>query len=266
YAASTYDPYSDRLESGISGSGPRIVTFAPILQNKELPINEILTDLMEINKNKLETQVEIEFAVTLSRDTKTKHKFSLLQVRPLNISEEKVSIDISKINKESIIIKSSNSMGNGQFKNIKDIVYINPEDFNFKDSRTISREIENINKQMLEENRKYILIGFGRWGSSDPWLGIPVTWSMISNAGVIIEASFNGRPVDMSQGSHFFHNITNLRIPYLCIDDFSDDYLNWNWLNNICIDTNQKIVKRVTLDNPLKIVIDGSTHTGIITK
>ncbi len=266
YAVSTYDPYSDRLDSGISGKGPRIVTFSPILQNKELPLNELLIDLMKICKDLLKSQVEIEFAVTISRDSKTKHKLSMLQVRPLNISEEDISIDLDNISKENIIIKSNNSMGNGKIDNIKDLVFINPDDFNFKDSRTIAREIEVLNKLMLEENRKYILIGFGRWGSSDPWLGIPVTWSMISRAGVIVEASLHGRPVDMSQGSHFFHNITNLRIPYLWIDDFSDDFLTWNWLNGICKDTNQKIVKRVTLINPLKILIDGRIHTGVISK
>jgi len=267
YAASTYDPYSDRLDSGISGKGPRIVTFAPILKNKELPLNEILIDLMEICKDKTETQVEIEFAVTISRNPEIKNIFSMLQVRPLNISEEKISINIANINKESIIIKSLNSMGNGQIKNIKDIVYINPDDFNFKDSRIIAKEIEELNKQMLINKREYILIGFGRWGSSDPWLGIPVNWSMISNAGVIVEASLHGRPVDMSQGSHFFHNLTNLKIPYLCIDNNNDDdFLNWNWLNSISKIKNQKIVKSITLEDPLKILIDGKNHTGIIYK
>lgn len=266
YSASTYDPYSDRLESGISGKGPRIITFAPILQNQEIPLNNLLLDLMNICKDISKSQVEIEFAVTISRTPGIKHKLSLLQVRPLNISEEKISIESGNINKDSLIVKSTNSMGNGNIKNIKNFVFINPNDFNFKDSRTIAKEIELINKQMLEEDQKYILIGFGRWGSSDPWLGIPVTWSMISNAGVIIEASLNGRPVDMSQGSHFFHNITNLKVPYLCIDDCSNDFLNWKWLNSICSTANQKIVKRVTLDNPLKILIDGRIHTGIISK
>ncbi len=266
YSASTYDPYSDRLDSGISGKGPRIITFAPILQNKEILLNDLLLDLMKISCAGIESQVEIEFAVTISRTLGIKHKLSMLQVRPLNISEEKISIDSGSIDEKNLIIKSSNSMGNGNVKKIKDFVFINPNDFNFKDSRTIAREINLINKQMLEENRKYILIGFGRWGSSDPWLGIPVTWSMISNAGVIVEASLHGRPVDMSQGSHFFHNIANLKIPYLCIDDNSNDFLNWKWLNSACLNTSQNIVKRVTVDNSLKILIDGRIHTGVISK
>lgn len=268
YAVSTYDPYSDRLESGlsISSKGPRVITFAPILQNREIPINEILIDLISVSKEKLESQLEIEFAVTISKDSEIKNTLSMLQLRPLNISEEKVSLDINNIKKEDIILKSKNSMGNGTNKKIKDIVFINPDDFNFKDSIMIAREIEAINKKMLDENKRYILIGFGRWGSSDPWLGIPVNWSMISAAGVIVEASLHGRPVDMSQGSHFFHNIANLKIPYICIDDFSDDYLNWDWINTFFDNTKEEIVKRISLENPLTVTIDGRIHTGIISK
>ena len=268
YSVSTYDPYSDRLESGlsISSKGPRVITFAPILQNKEIPLNDILIDLISVSKEKSQSQVEIEFAVTISKNSEIKNTLSMLQLRPLNISEEKVSLDFSTIKKEDIILKSKNSMGNGTNKKIKDIVFINPDDFNFKDSIMIAREIEAINKKMLNDNKRYILIGFGRWGSSDPWLGIPVNWSMISAAGVIVEASLHGRPVDMSQGSHFFHNIANLKIPYICIDDYSEDFLNWNWMNTLCDSTNSNIVKRITLENPLKVMIDGRIHTGVIYK
>ena len=266
YAASTYDPYSDRLESGVFGMGPRVITFAPILQNNELTLNDILIELMDICKNELESQVEIEFAVTISEKSDLKHKLSMLQVRPLNISEEKVLIDLSSFNKKNIIIKSKNLMGNGNIQNIKDLVFINPDDFNFKDSNIIAKEIGLINQQMLKENKKYMLIGFGRWGSSDPWLGIPVSWSMISMAGVIVEASLEGRPVDMSQGSHFFHNIANLKIPYICIDKLSGDFINWKWLNNLYTDNAHNIVKRVSLDKALKIMIDGRIHTGVISK
>jgi len=266
YAISTYDPYSDRLESGICSNGPRVITFAPILQNRELPLNDILIDLMSVSKEKLKSQLEIEFAVTVSRDSQIKNKLSMLQLRPLKISEEKVTIDFDSIKKEEIILKSKNSMGNGTIKKIRDIIFINPDDYNFKDSRIIAREIETINRQMLDENKRYILIGFGRWGSSDPWLGIPVSWSMISGAGVIVEASLHGRPVDMSQGSHFFHNIANLKIPYICIDDFSDDFLDWEWMNTFSDNTKSNIVKRITLENPLTVMIDGRIHTGVISK
>lgn len=268
YAVSTYDPHSDRLESGlsISSKGPRVITFAPILQNREIPLNDILIDLISRSKEKLGSQLEIEFAVIISGDSKIKNTLSMLQLRPLNISEEKVSLDLNSIKKDDIILKSKNSMGNGTNYKIKDIVFINPDDFNFKDSIIIAREIEAINKKMLSENKRYILIGFGRWGSSDPWLGIPVNWSMISAAGVIVEASLHGRPVDMSQGSHFFHNIANLKIPYICIDDFSDDFLNWEWMNTFFESTNSDIVKRISLENPLKVIIDGRIHTGIISK
>ena len=219
-----------------------------------------------MSKEKSQSQVEIEFAVTISKNSEIKNTLSMLQLRPLNISEEKVSLDFSTIKKEDIILKSKNSMGNGTNKKIKDIVFINPDDFNFKDSIMIAREIEAINKKMLNDNKRYILIGFGRWGSSDPWLGIPVNWSMISAAGVIVEASLHGRPVDMSQGSHFFHNIANLKIPYICIDDFSDDFLDWEWMNTFFYSTKSNIVKRITLENPLKVMIDGRIHTGIISK
>jgi len=264
YSASTYDPVSDRLNSGLLDNGPRVITFAPILQDQELPINNLLLKLMDICKTKLNSQVEIEFAITISRGSKTKNILSMLQVRPLNISEEIVEIDLKKIDEKEIILNSSNSMGNGNIQEIKEIIFINPDDFNFKDSSKIAKEIELINTQMLKEQKKYILIGFGRWGSSDPWLGIPVNWAMISQAGVIVEASLHGRPVDMSQGSHFFHNITNLKIPYICIDDFSNDYLNWEWINSNSYNIDKKIVKRVTLDNSFKILIDGKTHNGVV--
>lgn len=266
YAVSTYDPYSDRLDSGICSKGPRVITFAPILQNKELPLNEILIDMLSVCAEKLKTQVEIEFACAISKDSQINNKLSMLQLRPLNISEEKVLIDFNTLKENKIVLKSKNSMGNGTNNKIKDIVYINPDDFNFKDSRIIAREIETINRQMLDENKRYILIGFGRWGSSDPWLGIPVSWSMISGAGVIVEASLHGRPVDMSQGSHFFHNIANLKIPYICIDDFSGDFLDWEWMNTFCDNTKSNIVKRITLENPLTVMVDGRIHTGVISK
>ncbi|MCD6397419.1 MAG: hypothetical protein J7L71_07750 [Spirochaetaceae bacterium] len=264
FAASTYDPYSDRLYPGISGKGPRVITFAPILQNMELPLNNLLIDLMKVCEEELKSQVEIEFALTISVKSGIKNKLEMLQVRPLNISGEKVFIDFNAIRNENIIVKSRNSMGNGRIQDIRDIVFITPDDFEFKNSRTIAREIEAINKQMLVGKRRYMLIGFGRWGSSDPWLGIPVNWSMISGVGVIIEASLQGRPVDMSQGSHFFHNIANLKIPYICIDDFSGDFLNWEWLNKHCKETISSMVKSITLDSPLKVMIDGRVHTGVI--
>jgi hypothetical protein len=264
YAVSTYDPYSDRLDPGIACKGPRVITFAPILQNKELPLNSLLSDLMAVCKNELHTHVEIEFAVTTSPGLHKKHKLALLQVRPLNISEESVSIDFNTIDNNNIIIKSHNSMGNGNIKGIKDIVYISPDDFSFNASRNIAKEIEIINRQLLEDKRKYVLIGFGRWGSSDSWLGIPVSWGMISGAGVIVEASLKDRPVDFSQGSHFFHNIANLRIPYICIDNFSNDFLNWEWLNSLSDNKNSKIVKTIRLENPLTVMVDGRVRTGVV--
>jgi pyruvate phosphate dikinase-like enzyme len=264
YAASTYDPYSDRLEPGVHTKGPRIITFAPILQNNELPLNNLLSKLMNVCTEELGTEVEIEFAVTISKNSEFKNLLSLLQVRPLNISEEKVSIDLDNIKTRKVIIHSKNTMGNGNIQNIKDLVFVNPDDFNFKDSNTIAKEIGLINKEMLDQNLKYVLIGFGRWGSSDPWLGIPVTWSMISMAGVIVEASLHGRPVDMSQGSHFFHNIANLKIPYICIDEYAGDSINWEWLNTLYYNPDQSIVKRVKLDKALKIMIDGRIKTGVI--
>ena len=265
FIASTYNAQSDRLYPGIGPDGPRVVNFAPILSDRLVPLNDVIKKILETSRDAVGSEVEIEFAVTLDKKGGTPARFGFLQVRSMRVSTESVSIDESDLDNKTVIASSSFSLGNGSVKDINNIVFVDPEKFNAQHTRAIALELEVMNRKLINEGVNYLLIGFGRWGSSDPWLGIPVNWGQISGSRAIVEATLPEMNVDLSQGSHFFHNLTGLGVPYFSVRfDRSDSIINWEWLaaNNKTEITN--FLCRIELEQPLHIKTDGRIGKGVI--
>ncbi len=266
HIVSTYDIDSDRVWIGQSGKGPRILTFSPILTMEYIPLNNLIKELLKICEDELKTPVEIEFAVTISKNLKaeTTCRFGFLQVRPMVVSTENVSISQEEFKKQNILIASESVLGNGIVDSIMDIVYIDPINFDTKSTVQIANEVAMLNRKLIEENRPYILIGYGRWGSSDPSAGIPVQWEQISGAKVIIETLKENVYAEMSQGSHFFQNVTSFKVCYFSLPPKNSHMIDWAWLNNQEVIEENKFVKHVRVSKPLMIKVDGRTGRGVI--
>jgi hypothetical protein len=187
-------------------------------------------------------------------------------MRPMVVSKEQVTVAAEEFSDDRVLAASDKALGNGITSDIEDIVYVMPDSFEAKHTRTIARELEVINQQLIEAGRKYLLIGYGRWGSSDPWLGIPVIWSHISGSAAIIEATLPTMNVDLSQGSHFFHNLTSFKICYIMVKHTAAPAIDWQWLENQKEESRAQFVRHVHLENPLTIKVDGRTGRGVILK
>ena len=271
YTASTYNYESDRIDIGIGSPGPRIINFGPLLQVELLPINRLIKSILELCEMTFKTEVEIEFALTIDSAKKEPTRFGLLQVRPMAVSCEMIELDEETLmgKPETVLAASGNVMGNGCVENIHDIIYIVPETFALKDSRAIALEITSFNRRLLEAGKPYLLIGFGRWGSSDPWLGIPVDWGQISGARVIIESqlpSSTAGSIDLSQGSHFFHNISNLGVLYFSFAKGEKFPIDWHWIYEQELISHGNFIRHVQLKSPLHVRVDGRKRKGVIFK
>ncbi len=264
FIASTYDPRSDRIYPGVSPVGPKVLNFAPVLQMRTIPLNELVQVVLKLSHQALNAPVEIEFAVTLDNRLGLPARFGFLQVRPMVVSQEKVEIDSGELNDTANLLASEHVLGNGTISTISDIVYVKPEKFDIKFSREIAQEIEKINNILKSESRPFLLIGFGRWGSSDSWLGIPATWGQISGARVIVEATLPEMNVDLSQGSHFFHNLSSFQISYFSVKHSAKYSIDWDWLDQQNVENETDFVKHVKLSSPLKVKVDGRSGRGII--
>jgi hypothetical protein len=264
--ASTYDPQSDRINIGTGSSGPRILNFAPLLEMDLIPLNSTVTRLMDLCESHFNSKVEIEFAMVLdSRSHQCSH-FGLLQVRPIHVSQEIVDIDPDLTNADRCLAASSNALGNGINTDLADVVFVKPEKFEFKHSREIGHELEVINRSLVADGRPYLLVVFGRLGSSDHWLGIPVDWGAISGARAILEVTLTQQVIDLSQGSHFFHNISNLKVSYFSLNLAESSAVDWAWLGTQKTIDEKEFVRHVRLTSPLTIMVDGRKRTGVIMK
>lgn len=266
YIASTYDFEADRINIGIGFSGARVINFAPILQVDLLPINQVIKSIIKLCEVTFNSMVELEFAVTFDPADKLSARFSLLQVRAIDFSTQQVDLDETQLKPESVLAGSDSVMGNGQVDTIKDIVYVNPETFQPKHSPKIAEEVDRFNRHLVESNGPYLLIGFGRWGTSNPWWGVPVNWGQICGAKVIVESTITGSNADLSQGSHFFHNITNLEVLYFSVRKGDRFPIDWDWLKRQKVVDKGKFVTHVRLDKPLTIKADGRRRKGVILK
>lgn len=263
-AASTYVYHDDRVVDGISQKGMRIITFNHFLKHNVFPLAEMMTDILETSSREMGKPVEIEFAVNM--DGLGHHKvFNLLQIRPIVDNKENLTINPEHIRHDACIIISESALGNGVYDNICDVVYVVPEKFNAADTLQLAQVIDQLNKSLSEEKRNYLLIGPGRWGSSDPWLGIPVKWSQISAARVIVEAGMNHFHIEPSQGTHFFQNLTSFRVAYFTVNDFiKQGMYNTAFLNAQEALFDNGVIRHVRFDQPMEILVDGKKHLGIV--
>lgn len=262
YVASTLDSKSGRMITGTGKQGPRILTFAPILRLNEIPLVDLVSDILRLCEDDVGDPVEIEFAMTFHDDKP--HRFGFLQVRPMVVSNEQVTVEKEELKSDGLLCASPSVLGNGINNNICDVVYVKTNKFDSATTYKIASEIDAINQKLLSNNVPYVLIGFGRWGTSDAWAGIPVTWGQISGAKIIVEAPLEGMNTELSQGSHFFHNVTGFGVKYFSVP-FSNEYpVNWNLLNLQPAISETEFVRHVRLDNPLSIKVDGKSGRGII--
>ncbi len=260
---STFIPASNRVVPGTGPDGPRIVNFAPVLTYNEIKLNDLIKKLLHVCDRTFENPVEIEFALGYDKNSK-KARLGFVQVRPMLVSKEKVEISNEDEENPNLLIKSARAMGNGIKQDISDIVYVRPEVFEAKFTPKISAEIEQLNKLLVNQNRPYLLMGFGRWGSSDPWLGIPVNWSQISGASVIVESTLPNMRIDLSQGSHFFHNLTSFSVMYFSIHHFEKTSINWDSLQKLTAESESDLVRHIALEKPLQVKVDGRIGKGVV--
>lgn len=267
HVASTYSPENDALYDGTSRTGFRIVSFAPILQTKIFPLPTILELLMDMGGWGMGAPVEMEFAATLSVSSGQPKEFALLQLRPLGLSKETDPLDIEDTEEDKLICRSNQILGHGVSNDIHDIVVVDVDRFNRAKSHDAAYEVMKFNEKLVARHHPYILIGVGRWGSLDPWLGIPVRWDHISGAKVIVEAGFKDMEVDPSQGSHFFHNITSFRISYFTVNSMTKNgFVDWEWLRSRPAVEEGRFVRHIRLANPIIVKVDGQQNKGVILK
>ncbi|MBM4170239.1 MAG: histidine kinase, partial [Ignavibacteria bacterium] len=267
YTGSTYSMDNNTIYDGIDREGINLFTMAPILKQKVFPLPEILELLLEMGSWGTGSLVEIEFAVNFQVPEGKPKEFALLQMRPLVISHEIEELDINAMAEEELICSSDQVLGHGVINNIKDIVCVDIGKFDRKHTREVAKEISQFNAKLLGERTPYLLIGVGRWGTLDPWLGIPVTWENINGAKTIIESNFSDLNVAPSQGSHFFQNLTSFKIGYFTIDEFNDlGFLDWKWLMEQHFAEHKTFTSHIKLENPITIKINGQVSKGVIIK
>lgn len=264
YIASTYDPYDMVIRDGIYPGGRKVITFANILQHDVFPLARLLQLAQKYGQGEMRRPVEIEFAVNFDANKKT-GAFYLLQIRPMVDIKADLDEDLSLIPEDKIILKSENSLGHGVMDDICDIIYVKTDGYTASNNQLIAYEIEKLNKRFLDEGKHYVLVGPGRWGSSDTWLGIPVKWPNISAARVIVEAGLTNYRVDPSQGTHFFQNLTSFGVGYFTINAFMNDGIyNQDYLNSLPAVEETKFLRWVRFEKPLTVKMDGKKKIGVV--
>lgn len=267
HVSSTYDYHTNMIKDGVQEDGKKIVTFRNILSYNTFPLAKILTELLEVGQREMNNPIEIEFAVDMDTPKGSPHIFSFLQIRPIVDNDQVIDFDWSELDKEETILTSNSALGNGKVENICDFVYVKPDSWDPSKTKEIATMIDELNKQYLHENRYYVLIGPGRWGSSDPWLGIPIKWSQISQARVIIESGLDNYRIDPSQGTHFFQNLTSFRVGYLTINPFiKDGTYDIDYLNSLPAVFENNYIRQVRFEKPVTIIIDGKNNKAAILK
>ncbi len=261
---SSYSAENDRVYDGISTPGRRLVTFAPILKNGELPLSDILMEISALGKEAMGCNIEIEFACDYDIQS-GKAAFNILQMRPMVSRSPVKKVTFKDLKPENLICLSRQALGNGSHRDVRDLIYVIPEKFDAMKTRDIAEEINGLNARLRAEGRPYIIIGPGRWGSSDPLLGIPVKWNHISGSRIIVEAAYGDFIVDPSYGTHFFHNVTSLGLGYLTVHETGpDSFINWERIKAMTPVGEGEYIRHVRFDPPLDIRIDGSEGRGAV--
>jgi hypothetical protein len=265
--ASTFDYDSNQLKEGTMADGKRIITFSQLLNHGSFPLAEILQQVLEIGQREMNKPVEIEFAVNLDMPKGQPKVFSLLQIRPIAGRDETIHIKPENIKQEEMLMISHTALGNGIIKDIHDFVYVKPDTFDASKSMEMALRLDKLNDQFIREKKFYILVGPGRWGSSDPWLGIPVKWPQISAARVIVESGLEHYRIDPSQGTHFFQNLTSFRVGYFTINPYlKEGYYDIDYLNSQAAAYEDEYIRHVRFEKPIRIEIDGKKNFGVVFK
>ncbi|MCB0805122.1 MAG: phosphoenolpyruvate synthase [Bacteroidales bacterium] len=265
--ASSYDLNNQVLRDGVNYEGKKVITFANILQHEVFPLAEILDLILNIGQVEMNKPVEIEFAVNLSRKKNEPHIFNMLQIRPIVENKESMEVKLDDVDPASCIVSSNSALGNGIIDNIRDFVYIKPSEFDPAKSSLIANDVGKLNDRFLKEGKNYILVGPGRWGSTDPWLGIPVKWPQISAARIIVESGMENYRIDPSQGTHFFQNLTSFRVGYFTVNPFiNDGTYDIDFLSKFDPVYEDEFIRHIRFEKPVVVKIDGRKNVGIILK
>lgn len=264
---STYSAENGAIYDGLSRPGVRLITFAPILKHGVFALPEVLTHLLDIGSSGMNRPTEIEFAVCLSPSPAQSHEFGFLQMRPLVLSRETEALDVDEIHSELLLCRSPRVLGNGKVDNLRDLVVVDFHRFERARSRTAADAVARFNADLTAQGRPYLLIGVGRWGSRDPWLGIPVTWDEISGARVIVESGFKDFRVTPSQGSHFFQNLTSFQVGYFTVNaDVDEGFVDWEWIEAQPAEGLLGFVRHLRFDRPIVVKMNGKRNQGVIYK
>ena len=261
---STYFPDSDVLRAGRRPHGPWCVDFSPMLTLGTLPINGAIQRLLALAERTTGGAVEIELALDLPNDLSEPARLGFLQMRPMAVGTGERTLEPQTLEGADVVVAARHALGDGVRDDVTDIIYVDPERFESAKTREIALELAEHNRRLLGEKRPYVLIGFGRWGSSDPWLGIPVDWGQISGAAVLVEAALPQMNPDISQGSHFFHNLISFGVFYMATGRSAAAPVNWDWLAAQQTVADSDHVRHVRIEFPLQIEVDGIQGLGVI--
>ncbi|MGD9548747.1 MAG: PEP/pyruvate-binding domain-containing protein [Candidatus Krumholzibacteriia bacterium] len=264
HLVSTYDPRSDRLRMGHGRTGPVVLDFAPILVGETIALNGLLRRLFPLAERTAGCPVEIEFALDREGSGGSDYRLCLLQMRPMAVPEGESRLVPAELGDGKVIVAADRALGHGSRDDLLDVVYLKPEAFDAARTRAIADEVAGFNRTLVAEGRPYTLIGFGRWGSSDPWLGVPVAWSQIAGAKVIVETTTRDMTPDPSQGAHFFHNIIGLGVYYLTARGGEGGRIDWDWLDAQPVAGETAHVRHVRLVKPLEAKVDGLAGLGLL--
>jgi hypothetical protein len=262
---STYDMENEVVIPGTGMRGPRVVDFANLLKYNQVPMADSLLVLMKLFQQAMGSPVEMEFAIDLNKGDNGWPTFYLLQLKPLIRREDDIEIDLNELDRNNLLLLSHKGMGNGRIKGIHDVLYVDIESFDRTKTREIAAEILEFNKLLCNEDRKYVLIGPGRWGTRDEFTGIPVRWAHINNAKVIVEIGLPDFPLDASLGSHFFHNVTSMNVGYFSVPLVDgNEFVNMKLLASREVVLEGKYIKWVRFENALEVLMDGRKRTALI--
>jgi hypothetical protein len=258
--ASTYNPYDQRIYDGVQEGGRKLITFANYLKYKKQPLVEILKMVKKVGEDEMRRPVEIEFAFVPEMST-----FYLLQIRPIVDSNQALQEDLEKADESTMLLKSTHVLGHGIMDDVYDVIYVKTEHYSRMDNEKIAMEVEELNAKMRAEGKGYILIGPGRWGSSDSSLGAPVRWSQIANVRVMVEQGLEGYYVEPSQGTHFFQNLTSFGVGYFTVDENGrSGFLRGGELEKMTLVEETEHMKHVKSNQPLLVKMDGKKRLGYI--
>jgi hypothetical protein len=239
-----------------------VLNFAPVLLHDEPPLAEAVRALLAAFEEATGGPVEIEFAVNIHDAGLPRLGF--LQVRPMAVALDPVDVSDAELGEDGVLVASERAIGNGRIEGIGDVVYVRPSSFDARHTRKVAAEVAEANHRLLEAGRPYLLIGFGRWGSSDPWLGIPVGWGDVAGARVIVESTLPSMNVELSQGAHFFHNLISFGVPYLCVAHAAARGIDWAWLEAQPVVHDGEFVRHARLARPLAVRVDGRSGRGVV--